>query len=292
MANLNVQIDNALPRHPKLRRLATVLGVPRTQALGILASLWAAVLELAPDGDLSGWTPDDVADCAMWSDDSARLWEALVLTGWVVLEGEAAHIHDWRDHTGGTLWRRSLARERQRKRRVAERDSSDTMSVTSQPLKQNVTPGQDKDKTRRRTRLGEGLDQGGVGGVRAQRKQPPTFDELLVAHIHGLPAAEYLHQRFPAFDGVNGRPTVQDKLDVLRDWFDRAPPAKRWRTPKGIEVALSRDYESVRRSRDYDARNGQAAPIQHAMTEEQRRAAHEARIAAHQARKQAGGADG
>jgi len=73
-----------LARHPKTRCLCRLLGTSLPAAIGHLHLLWYWTLEFSPDGDLSAYTDEDIADAAQWEGDPHRFVEALVLA-----------IHDW-----------------------------------------------------------------------------------------------------------------------------------------------------------------------------------------------------
>lgn len=63
--------------HPKVRRLATLLEIELSQAIGHLHCLWWWVLDYAPDGDLGQFQNEEIAAACEWSGDAHRLVEAL-----------------------------------------------------------------------------------------------------------------------------------------------------------------------------------------------------------------------
>ena len=77
---LYIQIDVTLIDHPKLKKLARLLGVSRVAAVGHLAALWAWAAQYAPDGDLTTYLdePEALADAAMWEGDPRTFFDALV----------------------------------------------------------------------------------------------------------------------------------------------------------------------------------------------------------------------
>lgn len=117
---MHAQADVALIRHRKVRALARALDSDRPTAVGVLISLWIWAIEQAPDGEIDAAAdPADFAEDIGWRGDPAALWGALVSSGWVD-EGSAGWcVHDWREHTGGALWRRAKDAARKRRARTS-----------------------------------------------------------------------------------------------------------------------------------------------------------------------------
>lgn len=96
----------SLREHPKTKRAARTLGVPRVHLIGHLHCLWWWAMDFAPDGDLSKYEPEDIAEGAEWDGDPEAFIKALVGCGgrggpgFLELDGEDLHIHDWRLHGG------------------------------------------------------------------------------------------------------------------------------------------------------------------------------------------------
>lgn len=67
---------------------------------------------------------------------------------------------------------------------------------------------------------------------------------------------ELLAEKFPALDGQAGRMSLEDTLGVIRDWYERQPAGKRWRTPLGVFAWIARDYPRARVSYEQDLRAG------------------------------------
>lgn len=84
--------------HPKLAALQRALSIPRYQAVGILESVWLLAAKFADDGNLSKFTPDDIAAFVEWQGQSSDLIAALVACRWLDRVGESLHIHDWDEH--------------------------------------------------------------------------------------------------------------------------------------------------------------------------------------------------
>ena len=118
--------------HPKTKRLARRLKVPRPHALGILAMLWDWTGEYAPQGDVGRHDDEDIAEAVDWPDDQAEaLVTALVDCGW--LDRHPEHrliVHDYHDHAEEWIRRRN---QRSGMEFVTRRDGVATPSSQCQP---------------------------------------------------------------------------------------------------------------------------------------------------------------
>ena len=90
--------------HPKTAALASMLGVKRHVAVGLLEMLWHHTARYAPRGDIGKWKDCQIAAALDWpNDDSGRLIQCLVDSGWIDLSPEhRLLIHDWHEHSDGT----------------------------------------------------------------------------------------------------------------------------------------------------------------------------------------------
>lgn len=107
-----IELHSALLTHPKVDRLSTKLKVPRTQALGIVSSLWLWVSQFAEDGDLSRYDPIEIVSGIRYEGDADQLLKALQDSNFVEYVDNKLIIHDWMTY-GIRLLRQS--RERQKK---------------------------------------------------------------------------------------------------------------------------------------------------------------------------------
>lgn len=90
--------DPHLRRHPMFARFKAALGVSTTEAHGVLSGIWAFAFDFAHDGDLSRFTPDDIALAIEWDGDADKLWSALSIG--FISDGALHHWHEW----GGALF--------------------------------------------------------------------------------------------------------------------------------------------------------------------------------------------
>lgn len=113
-----IKIDDALPGHPKVRKLQALLG-RRADAVGVLVRLWIWANDYAKDGDLSSFDPVDVTiACGLVPDRRTDILEMLVACRLVDREGHSLKLHDWQDHQGGLLEMRARNRQRESARRA------------------------------------------------------------------------------------------------------------------------------------------------------------------------------
>ncbi len=115
----------ALGDHPKTKRAARLLGVSKPTMVGHLHYLWWWAVSYAEDGSLAGYSPEDVADVALWDRAPAEFIAALLDCG---VNGRAGFlerdedgslwIHDWEEYAGKLVERRATERDRQRNKRA------------------------------------------------------------------------------------------------------------------------------------------------------------------------------
>ena len=100
-----IELHSPLIRHRKLKKFARELNIKPVQAVGHLTTLWANVLELAEDGNITKWTIDDIAEYCNWEGDPKKFYKALVndKDGWIDERNGKRFIHDWLDYAGRYL---------------------------------------------------------------------------------------------------------------------------------------------------------------------------------------------
>ncbi len=91
------------PEHPKMGELARSLKVARCTAVGIMECLWHFAAKYARDGDLTRFTPLQIAEAVHWPTKRAdRLWSSLFQSRWVdrvpSAAGERVLVHDWAEN--------------------------------------------------------------------------------------------------------------------------------------------------------------------------------------------------
>lgn len=119
-----IESHQELRGHPKLARLARLLGVSKPVAIGHLHLLWWWALDHAEDGDLSAYEAADLADACEWEGEPEALVKALISCGpgdtaGFVDEVEGRWVlHNWWQYAGKLVARRQADRERKRSDRA------------------------------------------------------------------------------------------------------------------------------------------------------------------------------
>ena len=109
-----IESHQELRNHPKTKRLCRLLGLPCPTVVGYLHFLWWWAYDYAPEGDLSDFTDEDIADAVDWDGDPGALMGALVQAGFI---NDDRRLHDWEDFAQKWIERRQADRERKRARR-------------------------------------------------------------------------------------------------------------------------------------------------------------------------------
>lgn len=117
--------------HRKLIALAKELRVRKSYTMGHLHALWHTALEQQEDGDMSGWTPEMIADCADYPGNAPKFVELLRKHRW--LDGDY-RIHDWWQYAGPYL-RAKYKKSPEKWQAIRDR----CVTVTSPDTKPNLT---------------------------------------------------------------------------------------------------------------------------------------------------------
>lgn len=122
------------PQHPKFLELKSVLQIPKYQAVGVLETIWHLAQSFTPEtGDLSRFTPRQIAASLEWTGDPDKLIDDLVDTHWLDRSDNGALIiHGWAEH------RPTYLNDRFRKR--ALRENNPATSTDKQKTKQKRPP--------------------------------------------------------------------------------------------------------------------------------------------------------
>ena len=122
------KLESNLPRHRKIIRLAKMLGVSRVQAVGLVVNLWCAVLDHAPDGDISDWTDEEIAEYCGWDGDVTVMSQCITRSGFVDHTDSTKKIHGWMERQGS--YRHAIKVRNWRRRKEKDQGNSD-VTVTS-----------------------------------------------------------------------------------------------------------------------------------------------------------------
>jgi hypothetical protein len=146
-----VIVFNNLVRHRKLMMLSQLLAISENEAIGLLVRLWCECGERAQDGDLSRYSPAQIAAaCGRPLKQARRLVDALVEAGFLDRDKRTLHVHDWPDYTGRAILNRQANRERVARFRKRHKAQARNGAVTiTAPLRNgHVRPKTRLDKTR------------------------------------------------------------------------------------------------------------------------------------------------
>ena len=141
-----VPSHTSLARHPKLKRAARIAGVNEPAMIGHLHLLWWWALELAPDGDLSGYDIEDIADAAGWQGEPDRFFDALLNAGPGQSSGfiePTFQLHDWQEYGGRYGKRVAAARKAAAARWSKEANAEPSQSERKQQRKRGTLMTED-----------------------------------------------------------------------------------------------------------------------------------------------------
>jgi len=114
---IDIRIKSELPRHRKFKRLKRIIGA---SAMEHLITFWCNIAEQIPNGTLSGWSNEDIAEAANWNEEADCFIDAMVDSGFIDREGNQLIIHDWADHQPWVVG----AKERSERAKIAGKASA------------------------------------------------------------------------------------------------------------------------------------------------------------------------
>lgn len=129
-----IESHQALGQHPKTRKLARKLGCSVPAAVGHLQFLWWWALDYAPDGNVTRFEEDDIADAVLWEGAGSQLVAALIDSGFIDLEGDEKTIHDWDEYAGRLLDKRAANTRRKQESRARHASVTRDTPVTPAPV--------------------------------------------------------------------------------------------------------------------------------------------------------------
>lgn len=129
-----IESHDSLREHPKLKKMARLLGVNRAAAIGHLHMLWWWCLAYAQDGDLSRYDAPEIADGADFGGDAQEFITAMIEAGFLERRSSNLHVHDWHDYAGRLIDRRERNRQAMRQaREQAKQATKSPVDNTEQP---------------------------------------------------------------------------------------------------------------------------------------------------------------
>ena len=115
----------SLARHPKTHRLMARLRTSRHETVGLLNLFWWWCLDYAPDGELTGFTAEEIAIAVEWTGDADALLDALTAAGFIDATDAGLIVHDWDEYGGKILKRKAAHRDRMRESRATYEPGTD-----------------------------------------------------------------------------------------------------------------------------------------------------------------------
>ena len=112
-----IESHQTLDNHPKLIQACAGLKIGRPQMIGHLHLLWHWCLDYAIDGDLSKYTPQQIAKVCDWDHDPDTFVMVLTDANFLDRAQEAYKVHDWLDFCGDLVKKRLEYKAAKRRRR-------------------------------------------------------------------------------------------------------------------------------------------------------------------------------
>lgn len=231
-----IEVHQSLPTHRKTRRLARELklnGKDFPKAVGYMVMLWLWAIDNAPNGDLGGIDPYDVADAAEWSGDPEKFMDALKKSGFV---DDDMHIHDWDVYIGKLIDRREANAQRNREARAKKRaersagvsrsaahDSNERITSVSRDIATVPNPTVPNPTV---PNLSPQTPHGGAG--EEERRNPSVEEVKEYARLAGL---EVDADVFVAINSARGwRDSMDKPIRDWRMWLENSPLARKEET--------------------------------------------------------------
>jgi hypothetical protein len=215
---------------PRTRHLGGLLG---TDPLPLLVRLFSWAVRQSPDGMIGHYHATVIASAAGWTSDATAFLRALQLSDWLLSDGSIA---GWEELYRVEARRIAACQIKQRQRSRRPRDPVSTGQSGGNPLSSNSS---NTDLLIGRDLLGG--DPRGGSAPPAPRPVPQLADpwhqsdpSVLRAYLLAIPGPgpylalpdpsnprqtnlDALRSRLPAWDGVDGRPTVENRADSTWD---------------------------------------------------------------------------
>lgn len=198
--------------HPKTRRAARLGGVSVPAMVGHLHLLWHWTLGHAPDGDLSRFEPDDLADAAQWEGDPDEFVTALVNCGPGGSMGflePSFQLHDW-DEYGGRYKRRQDAAKAGANARWSKKATPSDLPKDATAMRTHSQPHSNRNAEERR---GEEIREETISS------EPSASLELVpTPSAPATPGRDSYPDAFEVFWQTHPNRSRSGKADTLKAW--------------------------------------------------------------------------
>ena len=144
-----IELHQTLPTNRKTMRFKRLLKIKTPQAVGHMCMLWLWAIDNAPDGDLSPFGADEIAEAGGYTGkDPHAFVDALVGAGFVDDDGTSLMIHEWYDYVGNLVDKRAITKAQNRERAQRYRDKRKQMTVTESVTERDDVTQRNADVTR------------------------------------------------------------------------------------------------------------------------------------------------
>lgn len=144
-----IELHQTLPTNRKTMRFKRLLKIKTPQAVGHMCMLWLWAIDNAPDGDLSPFGADEIAEAGGYTGkDPHAFVDALVGSGFVDDDGTSLMIHEWYDYVGNLVDKRAITKAQNRERAQRYRDKRKQMCVTASVTERDDVTQRNADVTR------------------------------------------------------------------------------------------------------------------------------------------------
>lgn len=173
-----IESHQSLRDHPKTKKLARLLGIPKVSAIGHLHCLWWWTLEYADDGDLSRFDDPEIADGAEWEGDPAQFLQAMRSSGFLDGdsndEGSDLAIHEWDDYAGRLVTKReqNAVRQREWRERNKQKEAPNDHVITTSPLRNGHVQGLPNTTVPNRTKPNTTVPEANADTTQVRAREP------------------------------------------------------------------------------------------------------------------------
>ncbi len=128
-----IESHQELRNHPKVFALAAMLNGDPAHIVGHLHCLWWWCMDYAVDGNVTKYSPTQIAYAAGWKADPEAFHEALMQCGWIDRENGGRWIHDWLDFCGEIVKKRIERKaEKKQKTNDIKRQTAESVGKTAE----------------------------------------------------------------------------------------------------------------------------------------------------------------